>query len=85
MYNQEIRQDLFKNNIILILKFIIPFFIFSLGFGIIFIDFFNQLEIFGIKLGYFISSQLTIYISILTVFIYNKKISQIETKYEIIQ
>ncbi|WP_418180218.1 sodium/substrate symporter small subunit [Aliarcobacter lanthieri] len=85
MYNQEIRQDLFKNNIIIILKFIIPFFIFSLGFGIIFIDFFNQLEIFGTKLGYFISSQLTIYISILTVFIYNKKISQIETKYEIIQ
>ncbi|RBQ32338.1 hypothetical protein CRU92_01125 [Arcobacter sp. FW59] len=85
MCNQELEKSFFRDNIILILNIVIPFFIFSIIFGIIFIDFFNQLEIFGTKLGYFISGQLTIYFSIFTLYIYNKKISQIEKKYEILK
>lgn len=83
MYHIESSKEFYKEKLSLIFKLLSLFIILSLGVGILLEEFLNTIEIFGVKLGFFISNQFIIYIFILLIYIYIKKISKIEKKYEI--
>lgn len=82
MKTDEIKNSFFKEKVALTSTLIFFLFIFSFIFGIVLFKYFHNLNIFGATLSYFISTQATIYLSILLIFIYQKQVLKLEKKYE---
>ena len=55
-------------------------FIVSFGFGIVFVDFMNQFQIGGYKLGFWFAQQGSIYVFILLIFIYVFLMNRLDDK-----
>jgi putative solute:sodium symporter small subunit len=79
--NQEKAQAYWKENISIIIKLLIIWFVFSFGCGILFVNELNVIEISGVKLGYWFAQQGSIYVFIILVFIYIKLMMNIDKKY----
>ena len=58
-------------------------FIVSYGFGILFVDFFNQFRIGGAKLGFWFAQQGSIYVFVVLIFIYVWLMNRLDAKYEV--
>ena len=81
--NKEVAEAYWKENISLILKLLVVWFIASYGCGIIFIDELNAITFGGFKLGFWFAQQGAIYVFLVLVFVYAKKMEAIERKYDI--
>jgi putative solute:sodium symporter small subunit len=79
--NQEKAQAYWKENISIIIKLLIIWFVFSFGCGILFVNELNVIEISGVKLGYWFAQQGSIYVFIILVFVYIKLMMNIDKKY----
>lgn len=77
----EKAQAYWKENISTILKLLVVWFIVSFGCGILFIDALNAIEISGVKLGFWFAQQGAIYVFVLLIFVYVKKMGAIDEKY----
>ena len=53
----------------------------SFGFGILLVDFLNQYSLFGFKLGFWFAQQGSIFVFLVLIFIYAKKMNQLDRKY----
>ena len=74
-------QEYWKENISTILKLLTVWFIVSLGFGVLFINQLNLIEISGVKLGFWFAQQGSIYVFVILIFIYISKMKKIDEKY----
>ncbi len=81
--NKEAIEAYWKENISLIVKLLIIWFVVSYGFGIIFIEELNAITFGGFKLGFWFAQQGAIYVFIVLAFVYAKKMEALEEKYDI--
>lgn len=79
--NQDKAHQYWQENISIIIKLLIIWFTVSYGCGILFINELNNIEISGVKLGYWFAQQGAIYIFVILIFVYAKAMSKIDQKY----
>ena len=70
-------------NISLIIKCLVIWFVVSYGFGIILVDSLNTIRLGGYKLGFWFAQQGSIYIFVTLIFYYAFKMGEIDQKYGI--
>ena len=70
-----------KENIYLIIKCLVIWFVVSYGFGIILVDSLNTIHLGGYKLGFWFAQQGSIYIFVTLIFYYAFKMGEIDQKY----
>ena len=81
--NQKKAKEYWKENVFLIIKLLIVWFVISFGCGVLFVEQLNLIEINGVKLGFFMAQQGAIYLFVILIIIYIKKMSQIDKKYDV--
>jgi putative solute:sodium symporter small subunit len=77
----EKAQAYWKENISMIIKLLVVWFVVSFGCGILFINELNAIEISGVKLGYWFAQQGAIYVFVILIFVYVKVMTGIDEKY----
>jgi len=70
-----------KENISLVIKLLVVWFIVSFVCGILLVDVLNTIQIGGYKLGFWFAQQGAIYTFVALIFIYTKKMAAIDRKY----
>ena len=70
-----------KENVSLLLKLLTIWFVVSFGMGIILADFMDQFQIFGFRLGFWMSQQGSIYVFVVLIFVYVSKMNKLDKKY----
>ena len=70
-----------QQNISLIIRCLLIWFIVSYGFGIILVDYLNVIRLGGYKLGFWFSQQGSIYVFVLLIFYYANEIEKIDQKF----
>jgi len=72
-----------SENIRLILKLLVIWFIVSFGFGIILVEPLNLIQFAGFKLGFWFAQQGSIISFVVLIFYYIKKMDALDTKYNV--
>ena len=72
-----------KENIGIIAKLLVIWFVVSFGCGILLVDVLNAITIGGYKLGFWFAQQGSIYVFVVLIFVYAKKIDKLDQKYNI--
>lgn len=75
-------QAYWKRNVRLLLILLSVWFFVSFGFGILFVDTFNQIQIGGFKLGFWFAQQGSQYVFIILIFIYVVKMNQLDREFK---
>lgn len=70
-----------RENMSLVFKLMVVWFVVSFGCGILFVDALNSISLGGYKLGFWFAQQGAIYVFLIEVFYYAKKMSQLDAKY----
>ena len=70
-----------KENIRLMIKLMVVWFIVSFGCGILFVDELNSIRLGGYKLGFWFAQQGSIYVFVVLTFFYAKKMGDLDRKY----
>lgn len=81
--DKEAAEAYWKDNISLILKLLVIWFAVSYGCGIIFLDELNTITFGGFKLGFWFAQQGSMYVFLVLIFVYAKKMESLEKKYDI--
>ena len=70
-------------NIRLVFSCLIVWFVVSYGFGILFVDVLNRIQIGGYKLGFWFAQQGSIYIFVALIFFYAARMNALDRKYNV--
>ncbi len=83
MKQPSVSQNLayWKANLRLVGVCLAIWFTVSFGFGILLVDFLNQYSLFGFKLGFWFAQQGSIFVFLVLIFIYAKKMNKLDRKY----
>ncbi|MFT5593067.1 MAG: putative solute:sodium symporter small subunit [Oceanicoccus sp.] len=79
--SQSDAKAYWKENLTLMVKLLIVWFVVSFGCGILLVDVLNQIQIGGYKLGFWFAQQGSIYTFVFIVFYYTRKMGQLDRKY----
>ncbi|TDF35043.1 DUF4212 domain-containing protein [Alteromonadaceae bacterium M269] len=79
--SEQQKAAYWRSNISLMLKLLAVWFIVSFGFGILLVDVLNQIPLFGFKLGFWFAQQGAIYVFVLLIFVYVKKMNDIDKEF----
>ncbi len=79
--SEKDKQAYWRDNITLVVKLLIVWFVVSFGCGILFVDVLNSIPFFGFKLGFWFAQQGAIYVFVALIFIYVRKMNQIDKRY----
>jgi putative solute:sodium symporter small subunit len=79
--NEGDQKAYWKENLSLLFKLLVVWFVVSFGAGIIFVETLNQIQFFGFKLGFWFAQQGSIYVFVAIIFIYMKKMNALDKKY----
>ena len=79
----ENRAAYWKANLRLLAACMIIWFISSYGFGILLVDWLNQVRIGGFKLGFWFAQQGSIYVFVALIFFYAWRMNKIDRKYDV--
>lgn len=71
-----------KANVSLIVKLLVVWFVVPFLCGIVFVDVFNQINIGGYPLGFWIAQQGSIYLFVVLIFYYAKKMSDLDDEFD---
>ena len=74
-------QGYWKANLSLVGKLLVVWFVVSFGCGILFVDALNNIELGGYKLGFWFAQQGAIYVFVILIFIYVKKMNQLDREF----
>jgi putative solute:sodium symporter small subunit len=72
-----------RRNLLLMLRLLVIWFVVSYGFGIILFDFLNQFRIGGYKLGFWFAQQGSIYVFVVLIFYYAKKMAALDKEFHV--
>lgn len=70
-----------KENLSLMFKLLIVWFVVSFGCGILLVDVLNTIQLGGYKLGFWFAQQGAIYTFVVLIFVYSKKMGDLDRKY----
>ena len=79
--SDEDKVAYWKENLSLLVKLRIVWFVVSFGAGILFVDVLNQIQFFGFKLGFWFAQQGAIYVFVALIFVYMAKMNALDRKY----
>lgn len=71
-------REYWRSNLVLMVKLLAVWAFASYGCGILFADFLNQFRIGGYKLGFWFAQQGSIYIFVVLIFYYARRMSQLD-------
>ena len=76
-------QNYWRANIALLLRCLVVWFIVSYGFGILFVEQLNQIRFFGsgYPLGFWFAQQGSIYVFVILIFYYVKKVNELDKQF----
>tara|TARA_R110000787_G_scaffold57455_22_gene131299 strand:+ start:1631 stop:1900 length:270 start_codon:yes stop_codon:yes gene_type:complete len=74
-------SDYWKANLRLVAQLLVVWFVVSFGFGIFAADILNQFRIGGYPLGFFFAQQGSIYIFVILIFVYARKMNALDARY----
>ena len=80
-FGSEKRAAYWRANIALLSKLLVIWFVVSFGAGILFKDLLNHVEFFGFKLGFWFAQQGSIYVFVALIFVYARKMRQLDRKF----
>lgn len=80
---QERAKAYWDKNVKLMTSLMVVWFVVSFGCGIIFVDFLNQFQIGGYKLGFWFAQQGSIYTFLVIIFFYAWKMRQIDREFNV--
>lgn len=83
MKDDDNSQAYWKATLGLLTKILIVWFVVSFGAGILFVDLFNTIKIGGYPLGFWFAQQGSIYIFIVLIFYYGKKMGEIDRQFNV--
>lgn len=72
-----------RANIQLVISCLVVWFTVSFGFGILFVDQLNKIQIGGYKLGFWFAQQGSIYIFVALIFFYAMKMNALDKKFNV--
>ncbi|MCC9620276.1 DUF4212 domain-containing protein [Thalassospira sp. MA62] len=70
-----------KRNVRLVASLIVIWFVVSYGFGILFVDAMNNIEIAGFQLGFWFAQQGSIYVFVALIFVYVAKMNKLDREF----
>jgi len=70
-----------RRNLSLVVKLFVLWFVVSFGFGILAFDFLNQFRIGGYKLGFWFAQQGSIYLFVVLIFYYTRKMAKLDREF----
>lgn len=76
-------QEYWQKNLRLLTILLIIWFVVSYGFGILLAEPLNHIEILGFKLGFWFAQQGAIYVFIVLIFVYVKKMNTLDKEYDV--
>ncbi|WP_137168100.1 DUF4212 domain-containing protein [Salinimonas lutimaris] len=79
--NEEDKVAYWKENLSLLVKLLIIWFVVSFGAGILLVDVLNNIQFFGFKLGFWFAQQGAIYVFVALIFVYMAKMNALDKKY----
>lgn len=79
--SEEDRKAYWKENLSLVAILLVIWFVVSFGAGILFADALNSIRLGGYKLGFWFAQQGSIYTFVVLVFVYSKKMGDLDRKY----
>jgi len=83
MTNSESSSAYWKENIKLIIQLMSVWFVVSFGFGIILVDVLNNIRIGGYQLGFWFAQQGSIYVFVILIYVYTRKMAKLDKKYNV--
>ena len=81
--NKELAESYWKENLSIMLKLLAVWFVVSYGAGILFIEQLNAITFMGFKLGFWFAQQGSMYVFIALIFVYVKKMNDLDKKYNV--
>jgi putative solute:sodium symporter small subunit len=72
-----------KENLRLLMTLLVIWFAVSFGFGILLVEPLNAIKLFGFKLGFWCAQQGSIYVFVVLIFVYVKKMKALDRKYNV--
>ncbi len=79
--NEEQAKAYWGRNLSLMIKLLVIWFVVSYGFGILLVDVLNQIHIGGYKLGFWFAQQGSIYVFVVLIFYYAKKMGDLDREF----
>jgi putative solute:sodium symporter small subunit len=74
-------QAYWKENVKLMINLLVVWFVVSFGCGILLVDVLNNIQLGGYKLGFWFAQQGSIYTFVVLIFIYSKRMGELDRKY----
>ena len=81
--NEDDAKAYWKENLSLMLKLLVVWFVVSYGFGILLVDVLYEIRFFGFKLGFWFAQQGSIITFIVLIFLYVRGMAKLDNKYEV--
>ena len=79
--NDDDKAAYWKENLSLLAKLLVVWFVVSFGAGILFVDALNEIRFFGFKLGFWFAQQGSINVFVVLIFVYMAKMNALDKKY----
>ncbi len=80
---QEQAAAYWRENIELIVRYLIIWFVASYGCGILFVDELNKIHFFGFKMGFWFAQQGSIFIFLALLVMYARNMNRLDKKYDV--
>lgn len=77
----DLAKQYWRANIALLTKLLAVWFAVSYGAGILFVDILNEFEFFGFKLGFWFAQQGSIFVFVILIFIYARRMQALEARF----
>ncbi|GAB5451658.1 MAG: DUF4212 domain-containing protein [Halioglobus sp.] len=79
--NEQRAREYWRRNLSLVARLLIVWFVVSFGCGILLVDVLNQFRIGGYKLGFWFAQQGAIYVFVILIFYYTKKMGDLDREF----
>ncbi|MCY7295905.1 DUF4212 domain-containing protein [Alteromonas sp. a30] len=79
--SEEQKAAYWRRNMGLLGKLLTVWFVVSYGFGILLVDVLNEIRFFGFQLGFWFAQQGAIYVFVILIFIYVKKMNDLDKEF----
>lgn len=79
--NEGDKKAYWKENLSLLAKLLVVWFVVSFGAGILFVDALDNIQFFGFKLGFWFAQQGSIYVFVALIFVYMAKMNAMDKRY----
>ena len=76
-------QEYWRRNLALMARLLVIWFVVSYGCGILLFDFLNQFRVGGYKLGFWFAQQGAIYVFVVLIFYYAKKMAALDKEFHV--